>query len=162
MMKEEIFGPVMPVFPFKDIKEVIKFINDRDKPLAVYYFGDYTSLNSQKLIRETSSGAYVTNEVIAHINSHHFGFGGVGMSGYGRHGGYEGFKNFSNRKSLLLKKEAPPAMAKNMMPPFGPKMTKFLRNWMVTLQLYNISSIIFVLRLVFIAIVAALAYYFFF
>lgn len=39
LMKEEIFGPVMPVFPFKDIREVIKFINEREKPLAVYYFG---------------------------------------------------------------------------------------------------------------------------
>ena len=46
MMREEIFGPVMPVFPFKDIGEVIKFINDRDKPLAVYYFGNPTGPNA--------------------------------------------------------------------------------------------------------------------
>lgn len=46
LMKEEIFGPVMPVFPFKDINEVINFINDRDKPLAVYYFGSSDGPNS--------------------------------------------------------------------------------------------------------------------
>ena len=46
LMKEEIFGPVMPVFPFKDIREVIKFINARDKPLAIYYFGSPNGLNS--------------------------------------------------------------------------------------------------------------------
>ena len=40
LMKEEIFGPVMPIFPFKDIGEVIKFINEREKPLAIYYFGN--------------------------------------------------------------------------------------------------------------------------
>ena len=91
LMREEIFGPVMPVFPFKDIREVIKFINARDKPLAVYYFGNPTSVNSADLARETSSGAYVTNEVITHINSHHMGFGGVGKSGSGRHGGFVGF-----------------------------------------------------------------------
>jgi len=45
-MKEEIFGPVLPVFTFKDIREVIKFINDRDKPLAVYFMGLSTSANS--------------------------------------------------------------------------------------------------------------------
>ena len=46
LMKEEIFGPIMPVFPFKDIGEVIRFINAREKPLAVYYFGKASSLNS--------------------------------------------------------------------------------------------------------------------
>jgi len=91
LMKEEIFGPVMPVFPFKDIREVIKFINARDKPLAIYYFGSPTNQNSAKLCKETSSGAYVTNEVITHINNHHMGFGGVGKSGIGRHGGFVGF-----------------------------------------------------------------------
>lgn len=49
LMREEIFGPVMPIFPFKDISEVIKFINDRDKPLAVYYFGNPNGPNSYDL-----------------------------------------------------------------------------------------------------------------
>ena len=50
-MREEIFGPVMPVFPFKDIREVIKFINEKDKPLAVYYFGNATGANANLLSR---------------------------------------------------------------------------------------------------------------
>ena len=49
LMNEEIFGPVMPVFPFKDIGEVIKFINDRDKPLAIYYFGNANSFNAASI-----------------------------------------------------------------------------------------------------------------
>ena len=47
LMKEEIFGPIMPVFPFRDINEVIRFINARDKPLAVYYFGDANSATAK-------------------------------------------------------------------------------------------------------------------
>lgn len=122
LMTEEIFGPVLPVFPFRDIKDVIKFINARDKPLAVYYFGRATSLNSHRLSRETSSGSYVTNEVITQINSHHFGFGGVGKSGTGRHGGYEGFKCFSNRKAILVKSPAPAMIFKLLIPPYSPRM----------------------------------------
>ena len=64
LMKEEIFGPVMPIMPFRDIREVIKYINDRDKPLAVYYFGASNGPNSRLLCSETSSGAFITNEVI--------------------------------------------------------------------------------------------------
>jgi len=122
MMKEEIFGPVMPVFPFKTINEVIKFINERDKPLAVYYFGQAGSVNSRRLCAETSSGAFVMNEVIGHIYSHTMGFGGVGKSGYGRHGGFEGFKNFSNRKGILYKAPAPKAINEATLPPFSNKM----------------------------------------
>lgn len=64
LMSEEIFGPVMPVFPFKDIGEVIRFINSKDKPLAVYYFGKKKSINAQRLCAETSSGAFCVNEAI--------------------------------------------------------------------------------------------------
>lgn len=64
LMKEEIFGPILPIFPFKDIGEVIRFINARDKPLAVYYFGKSNSQNAQRVCAETSSGAFVVNEVL--------------------------------------------------------------------------------------------------
>lgn len=52
---------------------------------------------------ETSSGAFTVNEVMMHIVNHEFGFGGVGQSGYGRYGGIEGFKQFSNPKSVMVK-----------------------------------------------------------
>ena len=51
----------------------------------------------------TSSGAFVVNEVMMHMVNHEIGFGGVCASGYGRYGGYEGFKNFSNPKSVMIK-----------------------------------------------------------
>lgn len=104
LMQEEIFGPVLPVMTFVNISDVISFINAKDKPLAVYYFGKcHSNPNRDRLMNETSSGAFLVNEVMMHMVNHEFGFGGVGPSGYGRYGGYEGFKQWSNPKSIMIK-----------------------------------------------------------
>ena len=162
MMKEEIFGPVLPVFPFKNISEVIKFINERDKPLAVYYFGQAGSLACKRLCAETSSGAFVINEVVAHILNHSMGFGGVGKSGYGRHGGFEGFKNFSNRKGILVKGPAPKAIYGAMSAPYSPKMQNFLRKWLPTLLVVNKSTVWWYTRIVLVLLAAVIIKYVFF
>eukprot|EP00347_Sterkiella_histriomuscorum_P016755 403351976 len=105
LMQEEIFGPVLPVLTWNKIEDVIEFINNKDKPLAVYYFGPYmrNTANRERLMNETSSGAFVQNDVMIHMLNHGFGFGGVGPSGYGRYGGYDGFKMWSNPKSVMCK-----------------------------------------------------------
>lgn len=104
VMEEEIFGPLLPIITFKAIDEVIELINKKDKPLAVYYFGKVLgNTNKERLLKETSSGAFVQNEVMLHMINHEFGFGGVGPSGYGRYGGYEGFKAWSNPKSVMIR-----------------------------------------------------------
>ena len=118
IMKEEIFGPVLPVFAYEDFSEVINMINSKEKPLAVYYFGTKGSENERRLANETSSGAFVTNDLIIQAASNYTGFGGVGHSGTGRYGGFEGFKNFSNRKGMITKKPAPTALLKGLMPPY--------------------------------------------
>lgn len=61
LMSEEIFGPVLPVLSWSRIEDVISFINGKDKPLAVYYFGPcmYNTQNRERLVKETSSGAFV-------------------------------------------------------------------------------------------------------
>jgi len=119
----------MPVFPFKQIQEVIRFINAREKPLAVYYFGMPSSNNARQVAFSTSSGAFVTNDCLTQINNHSLGFGGVGKSGYGRHGGFEGFKAFSNRKGIIVKDPAPKFVNDMLVPPIGPKVQKFIRKW---------------------------------
>ena len=91
LMKEEIFGPIMPIFPYKKIDDVINFINGKEKPLAIYYFGDSGSMNCGRLMNMTRSGAFVANDIIVQIMSNYTSFGGVGNSGYGRHGGFAGF-----------------------------------------------------------------------
>lgn len=67
-MTEEIFGPVLPIITYKDFNEVIKFINDRPKPLALYYFGS-NKKNFKRLETETSSGALVKNDALFHLLS---------------------------------------------------------------------------------------------
>ena len=121
LMTDEIFGPVLPIFPYKEVGEVIKTIKSHDKPLTVYYFGKPGTACSTRLMDETSSGHFVANEIALHFFSQQLGFGGVGASGSGRHGGHEGFKNFSNRKGMTLKGAAPPAVSKFLAPPYTAK-----------------------------------------
>jgi len=87
-MKEEIFGPIVPVIAFKTIDEVVNQINDMDKPLAIYYFGKYLmNPTIERLRNETSSGAFLVNEVMFHIVNSSLPFGGVGASGQGKYHG---------------------------------------------------------------------------
>ena len=118
IMKEEIFGPVLPVYSYDDISEAINFINSKEKPLTVYYFGKTGSANERRVANETSSGTFMTNEMLLQFLSNYLGFGGVGQSGSGRHGGYEGFKNFSNRKGMILKGPAPGFVLNMITPPY--------------------------------------------
>lgn len=117
LMQEEIFAPILPVLKYKNIDEAIEFINEKDKPLAVYYLGEQNSSDIGKLGTSTSSGALVVNEMIMQAGHHELAFGGVGNSGYGRCNGYEGFKAMSNRKAVMLKKPANESQMKMLYPP---------------------------------------------
>lgn len=97
VMQEEIFGPIFPVLTFKEIDEVITFVTDREKPLALYYFGT----NGDYVLRHTSSGGACVNDVIMHIVNHDVPFGGVGKSGMGSYHGKESFMTFSHRRSVV-------------------------------------------------------------
>ena len=97
VMQEEIFGPIFPVMTFKQMDEVIAFVNDREKPLALYYFGT----NGNYVLRHTSSGGACVNDVIMHIVNHKVPFGGVGNSGMGSYHGKESFLTFSHCRSVV-------------------------------------------------------------
>ena len=97
VMQEEIFGPIFPVLTFKEINEVITFVTEREKPLALYYFGT----NGDYVLRHTSSGGACVNDVIMHIVNHKVPFGGVGNSGMGSYHGKESFLAFSHRRSVV-------------------------------------------------------------
>jgi aldehyde dehydrogenase (NAD+) len=99
-MKEEIFGPILPVIGYSDLDEVIRYINSGEKPLAVYLFS--TSRKKQKkVLNTTSSGACLMNDVLLHIANKNLPFGGVGESGTGRYHGRESFRAFSNLKAVM-------------------------------------------------------------
>ena len=100
IMRDEIFGPILPIVPYSDLDDLIERINDRPKPLALYMFLR-DKVVRRKLIRDISFGGGAVNNTIMHIVSHEMPFGGVGQSGMGRYHGRYSFEAFSHTKSIL-------------------------------------------------------------
>ena len=100
MYKEEIFGPLFPIFNFNKIEEVIKFINKNEKPLALYIFSKNNN-NIKTIINNTSSGGVCINHSTLHYSNNNLPFGGINNSGTGRCHGIYGFHELSNKKSIL-------------------------------------------------------------
>jgi aldehyde dehydrogenase (NAD+) len=99
IMQEEIFGPIFPIVTFSETEEAIDFVNKREKPLALYYFGD--NKTAKYLLRHTSSGGACVNDTIMHIANERLPFGGVGNSGMSSYHGKESFDVFSHRRSVV-------------------------------------------------------------
>jgi aldehyde dehydrogenase (NAD+) len=106
VMREEIFGPILPVIAVDDLDEAIAFVNDRDKPLSLYVFARSKAAQNRVLER-TSSGGICINATVVHFAVPGLPFGGVGESGYGSYHGREGFETFSNRKPVMSKPAKP-------------------------------------------------------
>lgn len=99
VMREEIFGPVLPIVEIANIDEAIEFIDQREKPLALYVFA--SERDAKRVVAQTSSGGACINDVIMHIANEHLPFGGVGNSGMGRYHGRDSLYAFSHRRSVL-------------------------------------------------------------
>jgi aldehyde dehydrogenase (NAD+) len=108
IMQEEIFGPVVPVLTYKDLDEVIRYIEDRPKPLALYVFSK-DQANIDKVLQRTSSGGVTVNGFFSHYLENHLPFGGVNESGSGSYHGVFGFRAFSHERAVYL--QAPAAKA---------------------------------------------------
>ena len=106
LMQEEIFGPLLPVISYENIDEVLKFINARPKPLALYLF---TTSNKiiKKFTHESSSGALTVNDTLMHLGNHRLPFGGVGNSGMGSYRGQFSFDTFSHKKAVMINSNYP-------------------------------------------------------
>ncbi len=102
VMKEEIFGPILPILEMQSIDEAIAYINSHDKPLALYYFGN--NQTARRVISETSSGGACINDTILHVANPKLPFGGVGESGMGSYHGPAGFDTFTHQRSVLVSK----------------------------------------------------------
>ena len=102
-MKEEIFGPIMPVLAFDALEEVIKIVNDRPSPLALYIFSSDKDA-VEKVLKECRFGGGCVNDTIIHLATSEMAFGGVGMSGMGSYHGKKGFDCFTHEKSIVDKK----------------------------------------------------------
>ena len=99
IMREEIFGPILPMITIRSMAEAEAFILDREKPLALYIFAKESEAES--LVRNTSSGGCCINDVIMHIANENMPFGGVGNSGMGRYHGRDSLYAFSHRRAVL-------------------------------------------------------------
>ncbi|XP_054427138.1 aldehyde dehydrogenase family 3 member A2 [Pteronotus mesoamericanus] len=102
VMQEEIFGPILPIVPVKSADEAIKFINEREKPLAFYVFSRNNKL-IRRMIDSTSSGGVTANDVVVHFILSSLPFGGVGSSGMGVYHGKYTFDTLSHYRACLLK-----------------------------------------------------------
>lgn len=100
IMREEIFGPILPVFEYEKIEDAIAFVNARPKPLALYIFSKDKNIQD-KVIAETSSGGVCVNDVMVQLSPTNLPFGGVGTSGFGKYHGRSSFETFSNLKSIF-------------------------------------------------------------
>jgi aldehyde dehydrogenase (NAD+) len=106
VMEEEIFGPILPVIGVEDVDEAIRFVNDRDKPLALYAF-TASERTKERVVEQTSAGGVALNHVVLHLAVPDLPFGGVGASGMGAYHGKTGFDVFSHDKPVLTKPTRP-------------------------------------------------------
>lgn len=101
IMREEIFGPIIPVVTYESIDDAIDHVTSRDKPLAMYIYSDNDE-NVEKVLKRTSSGGVTVNGVFSHYLENHLPFGGVNQSGMGSYHGVFGFKAFSHERAVYL------------------------------------------------------------
>jgi coniferyl-aldehyde dehydrogenase len=125
VMKEEIFGPVLPVKPYDTLSEAVGYVNAHDRPLGLYYFGA-DAAEQETVMAGTTAGGVTVNDVVFHVAQEDLPFGGVGPSGMGSYHGRDGFLEFSHRKAIFtqLKKDIP--QLKALRPPYGEGVRKYL------------------------------------
>ncbi|XP_053683370.1 aldehyde dehydrogenase, dimeric NADP-preferring-like [Sabethes cyaneus] len=127
VMQDEIFGPILPILVVENAYEAIKFINARDKPLALYIFST-NEANRNLIITNTSSGGMCINDVLGHFAVESLPFGGVGPSGMGAYHGKHGIDTFSHQKSCLIKNfsSVGEKLASSRYPPYSDGKLSFL------------------------------------
>ena len=116
VMQEEIFGPILPLVPYDNLDDAIAYVNNRPRPLALYYFGNFDD-HIQRVLNETVAGGVTINDALLHVSQDHLPFGGVGPSGMGSYHGKFGFDTFSKLKPIYHQ----PAMngLSLFQPPYG-------------------------------------------
>ena len=124
VMQDEIFGPLLPIVPYTDLDQAFAYINQRPRPLALYYFG-YDKREQTRVLHETHSGGVCLNDTLLHVAQDDMPFGGIGASGMGHYHGHEGFLTFSKAKGVLTKQRF--NAAKLVYPPYGTSIQKLIQ-----------------------------------
>ena len=123
-MREEIFGPLLPIVPYDTLDDVVRIIRDRPEPLTLYWFGSDRS-GMEHVLERTASGAVSMNETVMHAGVEALPFGGVGRSGMGRYHGKAGFDTFTHERPMFL--QARWTLTKLLRPPFGNRADAILK-----------------------------------
>jgi coniferyl-aldehyde dehydrogenase len=122
VMQEEIFGPILPVLGYRDAAEPIAFINQRDRPLALYWFGKDNAARD-RVLAQTVSGGVTVNDCLFHFVQTNQPMGGVGASGTGAYHGVWGFNAFSKLKPVFYRSPLN-RMFSYLYPPYGDKIAQ--------------------------------------
>jgi coniferyl-aldehyde dehydrogenase len=126
-MQDEIFGAILNVKTYSNLDDVIDFINARERPLALYYFGT-DKAEQGRVISETISGGVSVNAIGLHVACDDLPFGGVGHSGIGSYRGRDGFRTFSHARSVYREGFVDMAKLAGTLPPYGQKVDKMLES----------------------------------
>jgi coniferyl-aldehyde dehydrogenase len=124
-MREEIFGPLLPIVTYETIADAVGKVNARPCPLGLYYFGNDPE-EEAFVISNTVSGAVTVNDVMSHVVHEQLPFGGIGPSGMGAYHGIDGFRTFSHSRAIFRQTSADLAGMAGTRPPFGSALEKTL------------------------------------
>jgi coniferyl-aldehyde dehydrogenase len=116
LMREEIFGPILPVKAYDELDDAIAYVNAGERPLALYVFSK-DEQEADDVLRRTASGGACVNAAAVHGALPSLPFGGIGQSGSGRHHGVEGFREFSNPRGVFVRGEGD--LLEAFAPPYG-------------------------------------------
>jgi coniferyl-aldehyde dehydrogenase len=123
IMKDEIYGPLLPVKTYDTVDDAIGYVNDHARPLGLYYFGA-DKAEQEKVLTRTTSGGVTVNDVVMHVSMEDLPFGGVGPSGMGSYHGVDGFRTFSHAKAVF--QQVGRDLTAMMRPPYGAGIQKML------------------------------------
>ncbi len=129
IMREEIFGPLFPVKTYRDLGEVLAYVNERDRPLGLYVFTNDRE-TEQRILYGTISGGVTVNNCLLHVAQHDMPFGGIGASGMGQYHGYEGFVEFSKLRPVFTNPKI--GLLDMLYPPYRKRhsrMINFMLRW---------------------------------
>ena len=127
VMREEIFGPLLPVVPYRTLDDALAFVNARPRPLALYVF-ENDKRDVERVVAGTTSGGVTVNDTFLHIAQDDLPFGGVGASGMGEYHGRAGFEAFSKRKAVFYQSRV--NGLKLFRPPYGARFEALAR-WLM-------------------------------
>lgn len=128
VMQDEIFGPLLPVLPYRDLSQALAHVRSGPRPLALYLFS-HDAATQRRVLDQTHSGGVTINDTLMHVAQDDLPFGGLGPSGMGHYHGHEGFLTFSKAKGVHIKGRF--NTGRLVYPPYGGWMHRLIQRWFI-------------------------------